>query len=152
MSTDKRRKLVVSAVVSVVVFIAAIAIDIVLVRTRPMPEEISTQPRPLRVQTYTVKPHDLTEQIVGYGSARSLRTTHVTAQVAGTLVYRDKSAREGQRVKQGQVLFKIDNRDYTQTVIQLTERIASQKAQLDQLNLDQAHCQTLLAIAQSAKS
>jgi len=146
--SGKGRKLLVSAIISLLVLSFAAVIDVLLVRTGKQVEKIVAIVQPLRVGVIEVQRQDLVEQIVGYGTARSMRTTNLTAEVAGTVSYRDQAARAGHAVLAGQVLFRIDQRDYQQRLEQLWQNIEAQKAQLEQLELEQNNYQQLLTIAQ----
>ncbi len=138
----------VSAIISLIVLGVAAIIDMLLVRTGKQVEKIVATVQPLRVVTIEVQRQDLVEQIVGYGTARSMRTTNLTAEVAGTVIYRDQAARAGHAVLAGQVLFKIDQRDYQQRLEQLWQNLEAQKAQAKHLDLEQANYQQLLAIVE----
>jgi len=147
-SAAGRRKMVVSTTIALTVLVAAVIIDIYLIRTRRSPEQIDVKPRPLRVRTVHVTPKDIVEYITGYGTARSMRTTNLTAEMPGTLVFRNEAARAGKTVRSGQILFKIDQRDYQHQIDQLSQQIKAQEAQLNQLELDRANFTNLLKIAQ----
>jgi len=145
---DFKRRLIVSVSISLAVAAAAAFVVVVLIRTRPSPEQTQPKPQPLRVRTYRVQPRDIIERVVGYGSVRSMRRTNLTAEVPGTLIYRDPAARAGQSVKAGFILFRIDPRDYQHQISQLTEQIEATKAQLEQLDLEEANSKKVLAIAE----
>ena len=129
----------------------SVIIYIYLVHTRPSPEQINIKPPSLRVVVYPVKREDITEHIIGYGTARALRTSNVTAQVAATVLYRDKVAYAGEEARKGQLLFRLDERDYHSKVIQLTKQVESIEAKIAQVKVDEDNYKRLIGIAEVQK-
>lgn len=148
MQNVKRRHILISVAISVGALGTAIGVFALLFHTRARPEQIAIDRSVLRVRAATVEARDFLEPIVGYGTARSLRTTNLTAEVAGTLIFRDEAARPGRSVRKGQVLFRIDPRDYEQAVRQLEQMVEAQKALLTQLDLEEDHDKKLLEIVE----
>jgi RND family efflux transporter MFP subunit len=72
---------------------------------------------------------DLSRTVAVSGSLRAVRTAQVKAKVAGEL--RELAVREGEPVRSGQVLGRIDPSEYEARLRQAQEQAASARAQLD---------------------
>ncbi len=131
--------------------IISAAIYAYLVKTRPSPEQINIKQPTLNVIVYPVKCENIQEKIIGYGTARALRTSNITAQVAGTIIYRNKLAYAGEKISKGQILFKLDERDYRSKVIQFTQQVESTKAQIEQIKVNEENYQRLINITEIRK-
>jgi multidrug efflux system membrane fusion protein len=85
----------------------------------------STPPVPVTVATAERRPVPF--ELAATGTVEPLKTVAVQAQVGGTL--RRVAFREGQEVKQGQMLFELDARPYQAALDQALATLARDKAQ-----------------------
>jgi len=144
LEASSKRKFLVTLAVGGLLVACCLLVDVYLVRTRRMPTEIPSTAPPLRVRTITVKPQDVVMPIVGYGTAEAMRRSRITAQVAGTIVYRSEQCRAGATVRKDQVLYRIDDRDYRQRVVQLEQLLQADQAQIRQVELERVNWQQQL--------
>jgi len=113
------------------------------------PAETVPQGRPLRVRVVEIEPRDVVLPIKGFGTVKALRSSNITAEVAGTIVYRSDICRVGCEVAKGQVLFRLDERDYAARVEQLQQAVKNDEALIRQIQLEQANLISLLKIARA---
>ena len=83
---------------------------------------------PVPVSVATAELRDVPLELDATGTVEPLQSVSVQAQVSGTLVR--VAFREGDEVRQGQVLFEIDPRPYRAALAQARAELARDKAQL----------------------
>lgn len=88
-------------------------------------------PPPVEVSTAVVKKQDLTRTVNAAGHLQARETVKVSSNVTGDLL--SLSVREGDHVKQGQVLGQIDKRLQESAVAQLRSAVASAGSQTVQI-------------------
>ncbi len=76
------------------------------------PAEVKTKERPIRVEILKVKKETVPVTITGYGETRVLNTVVIAPEVTGKIVEIHKRLETGEVIPTGEVLFKIDPRDY----------------------------------------
>jgi RND family efflux transporter MFP subunit len=76
------------------------------------PAEVSYQEPSLRVQTITAAPEDIQVHIVGYGEVKPLNVVSITPEIPGKVVSVHPRLEPGEVIADGEVLFKIDARNY----------------------------------------
>jgi HlyD family secretion protein len=96
-------------------------------------------PPSVEVSTTLSKRTTVTRLVTAAGHLQAVQTVKVSSNVTGDLV--SLSVAEGNHVKMGQVLGQIDKRAYQAQVAQFRAAVASNKAQIDQINatVDQDH-------------
>ena len=94
----------------------------------------SGAPAPVPVQVATANRHDLPIYLTGLGTVQASFTVSIRAQVDGQLV--SVLFTEGQHVKKGDVLAKIDDRIYKAAFEQARAKKAQDEAQLANAKLD----------------
>ncbi|GJD99418.1 efflux RND transporter periplasmic adaptor subunit [Methylobacterium isbiliense] len=102
-------------------------------RTGPVPTREAASPAPVPVVTGSVAQHDVPLVLTGIGTVQALNTAAIRSQVTGILESVDFT--EGQAVRRGDVLARIDPRVF--------------QAQLDQAQAQLARDQALLANQQT---
>ena len=83
-----------------------------LIRTSP---KAKAEPRPqptFAVHGTRIEPRTVIEPITGYGTARPLRATVVSAEAAGSVTMVDSALEIGAAVDAGHVLVRLDSREY----------------------------------------
>lgn len=93
-----------------------------------------TQPAPPQVTTLTVAPQPATMTSDLVGEVRALREVELRPQVSGWI--ERQLFEPGQEVKEGDVLFVIDSRQYEQNVIDARANVASAEAALARARQD----------------
>jgi multidrug efflux system membrane fusion protein len=129
-----QRKLILSSLL----LFAALATGGAVVLSRapaPAPEPSTAAPAAVPVIAATVKSGDVPIVLTGLGTVTALNTATVRSQVTGLLV--DVPFKEGQFVKKGDLLGKIDPRTYEAQVDEAEAALARDQAHLDnaQINL-----------------
>lgn len=91
-------------------------------------------PRPTRVSVERVAQRDVAVQVEGIGTVQGLNTVTVRSRVDGAIA--EVAFREGQTVKAGDVLFRIDQRPYKASLDQAKAKLAQSQSHLNNLRLD----------------
>ena len=88
------------------------------------PAEAKVAERPLQIEARAVKPENVPVFITGYGEARALDVVSISPEVSGRIVVIHPRLEVGETVMKGDVLFRIDPRDYraAQEEAQATEQ------------------------------
>lgn len=81
------------------------------------------------------------------GSVVPYRELQLAAEVAGRIVEKDPDVRSGNYVKKGQVLFRIDPRDYQLELDRITQLRDQELASIKELQQDIENTQELVAVA-----
>lgn len=76
------------------------------------PTEAKTKERPIRVEVLAVNAETVPVTITGYGETRALNTVVIAPEVTGKIVATHPRLETGEVIAAGEVLFKIDPRDY----------------------------------------
>lgn len=91
-------------------------------------------PRPIRVTVETVAQRDVAIQVEGIGTVQGLNTVTLRSRVDGAIA--EVAFKEGQTVKAGDILFRIDPRPYKASLDQAKARLAQSQSGLNNLRLD----------------
>jgi membrane fusion protein, multidrug efflux system len=129
------RRLVAAAAV-----IAALAVTISCARD-PKPQRTGARPVPVTVGTVTQQA--LPVQLTAIVHAVPFETVAMKPQVTGQLV--EVAFKEGQEVKRGQVLFRIDPRPYQDALAKSRSMLARDQAQSAQAEQDEKRTEQLVA-------
>ena len=76
------------------------------------PAEIKVEERSLRVEVRTAAPEDVPVYIAGYGETKALDVVSISPEVSGRIVAIHPRLEVGETVKKGEIIFRIDPRDY----------------------------------------
>ena len=104
--------------------------------------EAKAKPTVIPVGLETVQLRDVPQSTSGIGSVQSLHTVTLRSQVEGVLA--EVLFREGQLVKRGDLLARIDDREYAAALMRAEAELASNQAQLKSADLDQVRYGNLL--------
>ena len=83
-----------------------------------------------------------------HGTVEPFRELQLASEVSGRIVEKHPSVQSGNNVKKGQVLYRIDPRDYELEVERLTRRLDQEDAMLPELDQDIENSRKLLEVAQ----
>ena len=142
-------RFVVSAVAVLLILGAGAAGFQWLLATKPLATRSGELSLPPLVEVQTLVPEDLVQEFVGYGSARADRQVLIAAEGAGQVVELSDGVKDGSRVKPGDVLLRIDDRQYRRQLDKELGRLADIEAQLARLNVEHANAQRLIATAEA---
>lgn len=147
-----QRKLIItliSLVLSVGILLVSFTVFEHLVKTKPQPSQRPNERPALLVKSLTVEPQTVVEPVIGFGTAYADRQSLLSAQVMGEIIELDATIKAGVSVTPDEVLLRIDPHEYEQLLQQAESQLASQKAQLAQLDVETEYIAKLLATAQS---
>ncbi len=143
------RRILVSLMLAGILVGGGLGLAVLLVRTAPHPPTVDLPAPTLLVEAVRLEPRDVVEPIVGFGTARADKAGWVAAQVSGQIVELGPRLKEGALVESGELLIRIDPRDYQQQVARAESVLAADDAQLAQLEIERANLAKLVEIAGS---
>lgn len=118
-----------------------------LITTRPAVarSEIGSLPPLVQVQRLVLE--NIEEEFLGYGSARAECEASIAAEVNGLIAEIPDGIKDGAHVSHGQVLVRIDSRQYDQQLRRAQALLADVEAQLTRLDVEKENVQRLIDIA-----
>lgn len=105
------------------------------------PQESDSSARARKVRTTLIQAHDFIPIARGFGEVQPAQVWKAVAQVSGRVEYTHERLKDGEIIRQGEVLVKVDPVDY-----QLN--LAQAEAQLAELEVQQQNSTALLEIEQ----
>ncbi len=120
-----------------------------LYASRPAAEKSDAVRPLLRVRGERVRPENVTESLVGYGAARAAQRATISAEIAGQVVFVSDRLEEGLPVAAGQVLLRVDDRDYQAQLEQANAAKRSAVAERRRIDVDAASLLQQREIAQT---
>jgi RND family efflux transporter MFP subunit len=99
-------------IICAIVLLIGVVAMLALASMKKPPTEARLDERPLHVEVRQVKARDVPVIIAGYGEARPLDVVTVSPEVPGRVVMVHPRLETGEIISQGEVLFRIDDRDY----------------------------------------
>ncbi len=112
-------------------------------RTALAADPVKPQPPMPEVRVEVVKAQDIPIRLEYPGRTAGYREVEVRAQVSGIL--QQRTYQEGTPVKQGQVLFRLDSRQYQAALTRAQAALAQEQARLRQAERDLLRVRTLAA-------
>ncbi len=146
-NAQPRRYILVRILVCLLVIAAGVFAMQMLAKLKKPPAEAQAKRRPLRVETLTAEKTDAPVVISGYGEMRALNTVSISPEVSGKIVDVHPRLEVGETIPKGDLLFKIDSRDYAAHVRESQASAARQKSAVQRLekqyDIDKQRIQTL---------
>lgn len=142
------RRVLISLAMVVVILVMGGSAAAWLISHKPEPESTVPIRPPLIVSAVRVEPRTIVEPILGFGTARSDRHARISTQVVGEIVELGQDVQEGAGVDKGQVLVRIDDREYQAQLKRAKSALDSDQAQLEQLDKEETNLQRLIDIAE----
>lgn len=118
-----------------------------LVKTKPRPEEVTPEEPVLTVDFQIATPTERVIELTGYGVAEPIREVALAPEVGGQVVDMPRNLARGDLVERGEVLFRIDERDYQSALREAEASVARIKAQLEILETTQSAEEELFKVA-----
>ena len=112
LTTINRRPVVKRIVICTAILLFGFAVMAALAAFKKPPTEAKAKERPLRVEALSVKKETIPVTITGYGETRAQNTVVIAPEVTGKIVAIHERLETGEVIPAGEVLFKIDARDY----------------------------------------
>lgn len=109
---------------------AAVVVAVVLVKAAPEPETREPETSPPLVRAMPVEPRDVRLDVHSQGTVSPRTEATLNAQVAGRIVEVAPSFAEGGLFRAGQVLVRIDPRDYQLALSQAESQVAQAEVRL----------------------
>lgn len=106
---------------------------LVLASFKKSPAEVENVERPMKVDVLQVKSKAISVNITGYGQVRSLNSVNISAEVTGQVVAVHPRLDVGEVIPAGELLFKIDTRDYTSALAQAEAALGQMTSVLNRL-------------------
>ena len=104
--------MVISIVISVIVLLIGVMGMAILARLKTPPAEAKNGERPLKVEALQVEQKDISVFITGYGEVKALNVVSIASEVPGKIVKIHSRLEIGEIIPKGELLFKIDPKDY----------------------------------------
>jgi len=136
----------------VIVIIVAVGIAVLLITLRPKAQRQVPAEKGRLVETMTVKAEDINMTIEAYGTVKAREALKLVAEVRGRIVKMDPSFKEGNFVKKGTALIKIDPRTYRLEVERRWVQVSQAKAELMRLEQEVNNLKASIKIAKSDAS
>lgn len=133
-------------VLAVLPIMAAIAVVIVLVRTRSGPEKRTEDEISRTVRIIDAPAVALIPRATGYGLAEPGRIWRAMAEVKGTVVSTHPQLEAGALIDEGATLLKINPADYELAIARLEASISETRAKLEQLKVEEKNKKSSLEI------
>ncbi len=143
------RKLLVTGILVAVFLGGGIGVLQLLIALKPKPPTRELTSRAPLVSTVELQPQQVRDILRGYGSALADKQATLTAEINAAVIERVNNIDVGDRVSVGDVLIRLDDRQYHQELHEAESRIASFEAQIRQLSVQQQNQRSLLEIAES---
>lgn len=145
--SPRAKRLAISAILIVLLLAAGIGFTAWMSRSRPdAPRREDTSLPPL-VEVRTLALREIREVFTGYGSARADREVTISAEVSGRVVEVAEGLKDGSPVADGQVLIRIDDREYGRRLERADGQWAEIDARLAELKVDETTAGRLAEIA-----
>lgn len=139
--------IVVRVMVGAGVLLVGVGVLGLLVRTKEGPQRSEHGETAPLVRT-TVAHRTLVPDVwQGYGTARAMQAVEIAAQVSARVVERPVGIEPGVPVRKGDVLVRLDPRDYANRAQSASQVVAATKADLERLDVDEAAWREQLAFA-----
>lgn len=131
------------------VIIVAVGIAVLLITLRPKAQRQVPTEKGRLVETMTVTAEDINMTIEAYGTVKAREALKLVAEVRGRIVKIDSSFKEGNFVKKGTALIKIDPRTYRLEVERRRVQVSQAKAELMRLEQEVNNLKASIKIAKS---
>ncbi|MBT8350210.1 MAG: efflux RND transporter periplasmic adaptor subunit, partial [Deltaproteobacteria bacterium] len=128
---------------------AAASISLLLITLKPKAERQVAVEKGRLVETMIVEAEDINMSIEAYGTVKAREALKLVAEVRGRIVKIDPSFKEGNFVKKGTALIKIDPRTYRLEVERRRVQVSQAKAELMRLEQEVNNLKASIKIAKS---
>jgi RND family efflux transporter MFP subunit len=113
-----RQHLKIRIAVCLLILFIGIGGFLALAALKKPPAEVNNGERPLKVKVMSVRAQTVPIIVTGYGQVRALNVVKLSAQVSGQVVDLHPRLEVGEVIDQGELLLRIDPRDYAAAVAQ----------------------------------
>lgn len=120
-------------IIVVIVLTVGVSAMVMFFMMRQPPKQATAAEQAIRVETMIVEPRDVPVHIDGFGEARALNVVSLAPEVSGNVVGIHPRLEQGEVVPAGELLFKIDPRDYDALLAQAEASVAQAETALTRL-------------------
>ena len=142
-----RRHLKIRIAVCVLILFTGIGGFVALASLKKPPAEAHNGERPLKVKVVSVSAQTIPVTVTGYGQVRALNVVKLSAQVGGQVVALHPRLEVGEVIDEGELLLRIDPRDYAAAVAQSRAEVAQWSSVVQRLQkqagIDEERLKTL---------
>jgi RND family efflux transporter MFP subunit len=142
-----RRQVIISVLLVVALLSIGVSSAMLLIHFAPKSPLSEPTQSALLVRGLELKPQTVVEPIIGYGTAQADRHARITAQVSGELVELNPNLKVGASVEAGELLIRIDDREYQRQLDRARSLLAADEAQLKRLDVEERNLDRLIEIA-----
>lgn len=141
------RHVIIRIFMCVAILFVGIGGFLTLASLKKPPAEVESGERPMKVDVLRVAPQSIPVNISGYGQVRALNSVTISAEVAGQVQAIHPQLDVGQIIPAGELLFKIDTRNYAAALAQSEAELGQWRSVLERLKkqytIDRARLKTL---------
>ena len=113
-------------------------------RMKKPPAEVEFKERAIRVETLIAEPENVPVTISGFGRAQSVNVVQISPEVPGVIVQIHPNLEVGETIGTGEVLFRVDPRDYKNTLAETSAAVQQLSSSVERLKQLQATDQARL--------
>lgn len=140
MKEQSRQKIVVTLnriIACLIILILGWLGMVFLANMKKPPVEIPVEERPIRVEAMPVYPEDVPVIISGFGEVTPLDVVAIAPEVSGRVVEVHPRLEAGETIPKGDILFRIDPRDYEARLDDAKARVRALETSVEQLKTQQ---------------
>ena len=145
--TGFKTRLLTRILICTLVLAAGISGMVALASLKTPPAEAVYEEKPLKVETLIAETEDVQVMISGFAEARPLDVVDISPEVSGKVIEVHSRLETGEIIPQGELLFKIDPRDYQASYDDARAKAAQWENTITRIEkefaLDKARLQTL---------
>ncbi len=125
------------AVAAVVLLAISIAIVGLLFATKPESEKRAPELASVVVHAIDAHHHPTDRAWSGFGTARTMRSADIVAEVSGRVIERADSIEAGTSVKQGDLIVRLEDTDYINALDAAQQSVRAIEAQIEGLDVEE---------------
>ena len=122
------RVIMVSAIIFAGIFFAGVFMSL----RKPPPQMPIAEPT-LQVEVLDAKPENVPVVITGYGEVKALNVVSIAPEVSGRIVRIHPRLEPGEVIKKGEIIFRIDPRDYEAAHIEARATVIQMESSLERM-------------------
>ena len=140
------------AVLAIVIFIAIIAVTIIVVKTGPMPMRKPPQESVQKVTAIKAVEIPFSPVIHGFGEAKPDKTWSAITQISGKIIELNPNLQNGKFLHKGDLIAKIDDTEYRLAIDKAKAESTKIQADMEQLNVKKQNLASQKAILDADKN
>lgn len=126
--------------------IVAILIAMSLVKNKQEPKRVENYEEVKKVEYFTAKKMDVPVKVEGFGEVISAKEFKLVSSVAGDVIFINEKFKNGELINKGEILIKIDSKEYLLTTKKLKADVLNLQAQIAEQKVSHERAKTTLLI------